>query len=481
MAPLYLEASDLGHWNISAFQKEIRLHASHICHLDIEVGIIHFAEIIQGLVSPAPILEYLSLFCERFPKDAVSSGVCIPDTLFDGIVPSLSCLKLHKCDISWKSPFLKGLRCLELQYPSASMRLSLSDWLDALDEMPQLQMLILQEASPIALPAPLPSDIKRTITLPSLSVFDLSASAEDCGLALAHLILPALTRLRIEALSYIEDGSDVQDILPYVSQHAHAFQDIQGSIQGIKIDSGEMSTKLDASTDASLPSAPLMFSFMGHDWSPGTHAAVFDATIMALRLENLLSLTSQNHMDRFGTQVWLHHARSWPLLQRVCLSHSAARVFMGLLLEDNGGCENSLLPSLTTLVFVSAELSARWTLRLCNVLMKRVEQGVPLDVLDLQECYSTDYAVRLLSEIVVNVLGPKEILKIRAQYMTSVWDDEAHGLFLIDTNPNSGIEDNDENDPVADTGSDDDVSDNWDIDDDEDEDDEDEDDEDEDD
>jgi hypothetical protein len=96
--------------------------------------------------------------------------------------------------------------------------------------MPQLQMLSLHGASPIALPAPLPSGIRRTITLPSLSVLDFSASARDCGLALAHLILPALTRLRLEARSDLQDGSDVQEILPYVSQHARRFQNTQSMI-----------------------------------------------------------------------------------------------------------------------------------------------------------------------------------------------------------------------------------------------------------
>ena len=145
MAPLHLEARDLGYWNdaqFSAFQKQIRMHASHISHLDISADFDRFSGVVKGLVSPVPILESLSLFCTGIPNRAISSGVSITDTVFDGTAPGLSYLKLRKCNISWKSSLLKGLKYLEMHYPSASGRPSLSVWLDALDAMPQLQILI---------------------------------------------------------------------------------------------------------------------------------------------------------------------------------------------------------------------------------------------------------------------------------------------------------------------------------------------------
>ena len=78
-----------------------------------------------------------------------------------------------------------------------------------------------------------------------------------------------------------------------------------------------------------------------------------------------------------------------------------------MLLEDNGECERPLLPSLTKLVLdADNNLRERQTLRLRDALMRRVEQGVPLQTLDLRTCAATSRAVELLSEIVVDVMDP---------------------------------------------------------------------------
>ena len=64
--------------------------------------------------------------------------------------------------------------------------------------------------------------------------------------------------------------------------------------------------------------------------------------------------------------------------------------------------------------------------------MKRVEQGVPLEMLDLRTCRpgpGYPAAVRLLGEIVVDVLGPEETLDARAQII-SMWDLSACGSFV---------------------------------------------------
>ena len=83
-----------------------------------------------------------------------------------------------------------------------------------------------------------------------------------------------------------------------------------------------------------------------------------------------------------------------------------------MLLGDNEGrdLESPLLPSLTKLVLINnTALCPLRTLRLCDALMKRVEEGVPIETLDLRTCLSGSRSIELLSEIVVDVLGPEEI------------------------------------------------------------------------
>ena len=69
--------------------------------------------------------------------------------------------------------------------------------------------------------------------------------------------------------------------------------------------------------------------------------------------------------------------------------------------------------------------------------MKRVEQGVPLETLDLSTCIATSRAVEQLSEIVIEVLGPKEALEEGPMILSCGCG--AHGPFVMDDD--SGVED----------------------------------------
>ncbi|KAH9043540.1 hypothetical protein EDB83DRAFT_2677433 [Lactarius deliciosus] len=476
-APLYLEARvPVGRWDdarFSAFQKELQARVSHICHLAISADHFHLRKTLEELYSPAPTLEFFSLSNDG----VIPSRVFVLDTLFDGTTPRLSHLQLQKCDISWKSPLLKGLKYLEIDVPSRDARPSLTDWLDALDEMPQLKMLDLHSASPIAPPgALLSSGIERTITLASLAQLSISGSVRDCGLALAHLLLPALTRLYFTTTSFSPDGSDVQEVLPYVARHAHGPQDTQ-PLQSVFVRNDRRCADMLAWTKPNIEVksynlvtffeamvfSRVAISVTNEDWLPETHAEIFEAAMTALPIDGLVTLTSQVCTSSPHTQSWLRQAPRWPLLQRVRLATHAARGFTDMVLEDSGERECPLLPSLTDLVLVDVPLSARRTLRLCDALMKRVEQGVPLETLDLRTCFATSRTVELLEEIVVDVVGPEKTVQERAQ-MRVMWDSVARDLFIEDDLDSSGPfgeeEDYDEDDP-DDTGSDHEVSDNW--------------------
>ena len=404
-APLHLTACFLSfprdHARFIAFTKELQSHVANICHLDIRADAVFLRRPLKRLSSPAPTLESLSLSTEDI---TTLSRTTIPDTLFGGTAPRLFSLKLCHCNISWKSPLLKGLRSLKIYAPSRHARPSLADWLDALYEMPQLKNLDLHSASPIVPPFPL--DVKRTVTLPFLTDLNIYASAGECSLALSHLVLPVLTKLRIEAKSVL-GGSDVLQLLPYVARHSHGPQDtqplqniiIRGYIDHIEI-SAYPDTNVNCYGPYTVPRVELIITRQ-------VTTEILDAAMATLPLDNLLKLTALANAW-FDELFWHIHAPRWPLLESVLLGPLAARGFREMILQDKCGHENPLFPSLTNLALYENTLAVPRALRLRDALMKRVDQGLPLETLELRSCYATGYVVnsvafQLLSEIVVDV------------------------------------------------------------------------------
>jgi hypothetical protein len=226
--PLHMEA-DVMKWSaekIVAIGKQLETHISHTRHLSISGG--HLPAQLEKLVSSAPILEFLSLSTKSRLSDSPDSPqAIIPDNLFNRITPRLTNLELESYDITWMSPFLKGLRSLQILMLSTDVRPKLKDWLDALNEMPQLEELSVQSATPLAPPSrPLISESSRSATLPSLTRFYISDSPKECALAVGHLVLPALTRLHVDVESQDWKG-DVRLVSQYIARNVRGIQDIK--------------------------------------------------------------------------------------------------------------------------------------------------------------------------------------------------------------------------------------------------------------
>jgi len=85
--------------------------------------------------------------------------------------------------------------------------------------MPQLETLHLESPTPLTPQAtPLISEPSHAVTLPSLTKFHITASAKDCALALAHLMLPVLTQLVVCPKSLDREGEDVQLVITFVAR-----------------------------------------------------------------------------------------------------------------------------------------------------------------------------------------------------------------------------------------------------------------------
>jgi hypothetical protein len=411
MAPLHVEFTTWKQGQVDAFQSKLDAHISHTRHLNIYGPL---QRVLEKLVSSAPTLESLSLS----HKCGLSMQAIIPVNLFNYTTPSLTSLELKDCDISWKSPLFKGLQTLEIRRSSAEAGPKLEDWLDALNEMPQLETLILQYASPSApVAASLISEPSRTVTLPSLITFHISVSAKDCALALAHLVMPAVTSLHVDAKSYQVDGEDVGPLISYAAQFVCGLQGTE-PLRSILIFGKRRQAKVHAWTmpdadleecdpntlsGASIP-ARLMFAAASSNWNPGVGNEIIGALFTRLPVDSVSTFTAHSP-TRLSEEFWLTHAPRWPSLEQAHLAPTAVKGFRSMLAED-APSDGPRLPSLTKLILVDVTLTVIRTYDLRDMLIERVEQGVPFDVLDLRTSFASDCAVQFLREVVVDVKEP---------------------------------------------------------------------------
>ena len=421
MSPLHIEAkiNPRSKALFNVFRGQLEAHISHTRHLSISGK---FQTLLKRLVSPAPALVSLSL--TNLSRSDRSPQLVIPDSLSNGTAPNLTRLELFCCSIGWKSPLLKGLQTLKIQTSSESAQaiLTLEDWLAALNEMSQLKKLVLHNATPVvSVDDPLISEPQRAITLPSLTYFDIAASAKGCALALAHLVLPALISLRVVVESESRGGDDVRLALPYIARNTHGPQD-QAPLQTIAFNVEENLAQIivwtvpDAEVEAcdvvtlmkAAVSSRLVLcvtSDTDSGWLDGTEIVIFDAMLSHLPL-NAISTLSAWHDTQLSKEVWLSHAPKLIMLNRALLVSTAVRAFKEMLEEDVPPDGLPRLPRLTKLILSKVYLTAGTTHDLRDMLIKRKEHGAPLDVLDLRTCLGNERAIELLSETVGTVQGP---------------------------------------------------------------------------
>jgi hypothetical protein len=150
----------------------------------------------------------------------------------------------------------------------------------------------------------------------------------------------------------------------------------------------------------------LLFAAKSDEWHYGVNTAIFNALLTLLPMNFVSTLTVQNR-TRLSKKFWFSHAPRWPLLEQARLVPTAVRAFRGMLAEDIPlGSNGPRLPMLTKLILLDIGLTAMRTFHLRDMLIERVEQGVPLEYLDLRTCIAANRAIQLLAEIVVDVQEP---------------------------------------------------------------------------
>ena len=420
MAPLHLEAvtSNWSREKFEAFKRQIEAHIHHTHHLGVTTTSHYLVRTFGRLVSSAPFLEQFSITNEDY---SWHTPPVIPDNLFDGIAPKLVYLRLDNCGVrrAWKSPLFKGLRDLKLfSYPRRA-RTSLNIWLDALNQMTQLERLTLHDGIPIRSVTPLPVEPALTVVLSSLTELDISASLRDCTVLLAHLVLPALTRLSVNVhfTSTLLAADHMPLLIQCVTRNAHGPQDTE-VLQSLFVGSDKPQAGFAAwnmprqDTDAwmcnpdDLPDGihlPRVAFSISREWLYESDILVYNELLTALPLNSITSLTVKGRAP-LTWDIWRGHVPRWHKLQRVRLFSSAVPAFREIFVDDPSG--DPLFPSLEELVLIDVSLDTHRVIFLYLILADLLVHRIFIKTLDLRTCIATSGAVRLLSQVVLNVQGP---------------------------------------------------------------------------
>jgi hypothetical protein len=232
----------------------------------------------------------------------------------------------------------------------------------------------------------------------------------------------------VAAESHDWDAKDIRLLIPHIARNAHGSQDT-APLQSIVIDGKRTYAEIFAWTaadandkffdsisplDMEVPglSARLVFRATANsEWRDGSETEIFDAMVERLPMNTVSSLVAKNPIS-FSKEVWLRHAPRLAMLKRVYLPyHTSAKPFRQMLAEDTPPGGPLRLPSLTKIVLHKYSLTALRTYHLRDMLIKRNEQGAPLETLDLRTCIASEHAIQLLAEIVGDVKGPAEALE----------------------------------------------------------------------
>jgi len=225
----------------------------------------------------------------------------------------------------------------------------------------------------------------------------------------------------VDVNSVDSEGEDVRLVIPYISRYVHGLQDTE-PVQSILIAGERASAQVlvwdvpdadikvsdsDTLHSASV-SARLMFAAFGDNWRYGVETIIFDSLLAMLPVTSVSTFTVEGR-TRLSKEFWLCHAPRLPLLERARLVPTAIKAFKDML-EEGAPPDGPRLPSLTKLILLDVTLTPFRAYVLRDMLIERVEQGVPLKVLNLSTCDATARTIKLLAEVVVDVQRPLYLL-----------------------------------------------------------------------
>lgn len=236
MAPLVIRLTlgflKLHHETSVALQSAME-HAPRIRELHIQAPASQMRKIFPNSIPiDAPLLETLHLSNTNYLPDP-DSVYKLPQ--FDGAT-RLRRLELCKCNLHWPSPLLSELTHLKLD--NLDILPTMSQLLDALKKMPNLEILDLKDCLPTLLTdASNPQPPDRVVSLPCLSFLSLCSQVLECANVLNHLSYPSNALLRLQCKSRNMTATDISSLSPVLSKMRESIrQGIENPIRYLSIE-----------------------------------------------------------------------------------------------------------------------------------------------------------------------------------------------------------------------------------------------------
>jgi hypothetical protein len=225
--------------------------------------------------------------------------------------------------------------------------------------------------------------------------------------------------------SYRRDGDDVLRIIPHIARNARGPAPLRSMAISANrscalicawtipdadvmiVDSGSMFYGDESSARVVLFGA----TTRGDDrWRYGTDSEIADALLTHLPINEISTLSTWDD-TRLSKEFWFRHAPRLAMLNRAYLVSTAIKAFREVISIVAPG-ERPGLPRLTKLILGNVTLTTLMTCNLLCMLMKRMEQGAPLQSLDLRTCYAADLCIQVLAKAVGELQVPVELLTI---------------------------------------------------------------------
>ncbi|KAG5723409.1 hypothetical protein E4T56_gene13779 [Termitomyces sp. T112] len=406
------------------------LHASRIQNLQLRAGSANIERLLtSGPSFQIPMIRSLSLSVPRSLRFGADEDFTLPDTVLTEETPYLRRLELHRVIINWDSQLLKGLTHLTIHDVTTSARPTTDQLMNALERMPVLEVLDIQDALPQ--PPDGPSSPDRIVDLPQLALLSITSTVPECVNLVSCITIPASARIHLSCSGTETTGGDFSGVMRVISNPRGAAyrQEKDGPPERKVIRVLHIQHEVPISlvvqgwtdalaTDEAVPrvNAPdIQLHFSWHYPSQTTVESITASVCKAIPIARLRSLRMA-YVDGFSTKMWMS---TFGLLHKLHSMHVAGQSAHALVaaLHEEIQIETSTSPSATPegmkgirrpglcrkrsavyfpqlksltmedVSFVDGDTSATTTLSdLQNCLVERSERKAEIQELRLQEC-----------------------------------------------------------------------------------------------